>query len=449
MGAKMKRLRHLGTRYWGWLLIVAFLIRLAIAPFFYGFQYDMDTFGSWAQSLVTTSFASFYEVAESPDHLPGDLYLHYLLGSVFEGAGGQDFQGEAYRFVLKVIPSLADVAIALLVWYLLRRLVSEEAARLTAVLYALNPATMFLSAVWGQWDAVSALIMLLGLGILWLCTGKWLLAIPLFAWAVMIKPPLAMLCLIGLLIVVLSSMRRGISLIEVIREQFARTIAAVAIGLITMTLLLAPFDTGLVGILTRWSLAERVGVAIDLYPYTTLGAANIWMIPLGSPDRQSDQDGSLAGLTEQGWGTLLFLVALGYVGWIIVRRWNRLPPVTLTVWAMVVANYAYFLLPTRSHERYLYPAVLLLLVLAGLLRFERQITRLSLSVSLVYFLNLVGVYFSIPGLLNSIFFLSLSFANIALFVLIAAYPLHRREEHVAECASNGQMDGSRLSPGSG
>ena len=418
----------MATRNWLWLLVAGMLVRLAIAPFFYGFQYDMDTFGSWARTLVTEPFRAFYAVAESPDHLPGDLYLHYLLGSLFELAGGQNFHGEAYRFLLKVIPALADLLIALLIWYLLRRLVTETIARLAAVGYMLNPATIFLTAVWGQWDAVSGLIMLVGLGVLWLRPDRWVLAIPLFAWCVMIKPPLALLCLIGLLVMLLGEMRKGGPLSTVIQRQLANILVAAIVGLGVMALLLAPFDTGLTGTWSRWSLADRVGVAVDLYPYTTLGAANIWMIPLGSPDRQSDQDGTLAGLTEQGWGTLLFLGALIYVGFVLIRRQRSLSPVPLVVWAMVVANYAYFLFPTRSHERYMYPAVLLLVVLAGLLRLDSRVLRLTVAVSVVYALNLVGVYFNVPGILEPALFLTLSVANILLFAIVTTLPFWLRGE---------------------
>jgi hypothetical protein len=404
------------------LLGLALLVRLAVAPFAYGFQYDMDTFGSWAQALVGHPFDEFYAVAPSPDHLPGDLYLHFGLASGFQAFGGENFHGEAYRYLLKVVPAMADILVAVLIWAFVRRRVNEESARAGALLYAMNPATIFLSSIWGQWDVVSGLIMLAGLIIVWAFPSRWLFAIPLLAWAVVIKPPLALLCVLGLLPLLLRDLRRGTSVLGVLRERLVSLLAAVVIGIGTVIALILPFDTGLPGMGTRWSLLERLDVAVELYPFTTLGAANIWMIPLGTPDRKSDVAEAFLGLSAQGWGNFLFLAALLFVGIVLVTRWRTITPFKLVTWAMVLANYAYFLLPTRSHERYMFPAVMLLILLAALCGIERRVTWLAVAVSATYFLNLLGVYGVFPGMLAPMMFVTLSLMNIALFVLVATFP---------------------------
>jgi hypothetical protein len=229
------------------LLGLALLIRLVVAPFAYGFQYDMDTFGSWAQTLVDHPFDEFYAVAPSPDHLPGDLYLHYGLASAFQAFGGENFHGDAYRYLLKVIPAIADILVAILIWAFVRRRVNEDSARAGALLYALNPATIFLSSIWGQWDVVSGLIMLAGLITVWVFPSRWLLAIPLLAWAVVIKPPLALLCVLGLLPLLLRDVRRGAPVLMALRERLVSLLAAVVIGIGTIVALILPFDTGLPG----------------------------------------------------------------------------------------------------------------------------------------------------------------------------------------------------------
>jgi hypothetical protein len=287
----------------------------------------------------------------------------------------------------------------------------------------LNPATIFLSSVWGQWDVVSGLIMLIGLMIVWAFPSRWLLGIPLLAWVVLIKPPLALLCVIGLLPLVLGELRRGVSLLVVLRERLVSCSAAGVIGIATIVALIVPFDTGLPGMDLRWSLLERIDVAIELYPFTTLGAANIWMIPLGTPDRQSDVAGQFLGVTAQGWGNLLFLAAVLFIGILLVTRWRSIAPVRMVTWAMVTANYAYFLLPTRSHERYMFPAVMLAIFLAALCGMERRVTWLAVGVSMTYFLNLAGVYRAFPGVLAPVLFVTLSFLNVALFLVIATFPL--------------------------
>lgn len=426
----MVEIRRWARRNWATLLAAGLVLRLLLASTAYGFQYDMDTFGRWAQTLVQHPFSLFYERADSPDHLPGDLYLHFCLASLFDALGGENFLGGGYRYLLKAVPAVADILLAVMIWSIARRWVSEEDAREAALLYALNPATIFLSAIWGQWDVISGLIMLAGLAIAWTWPNRWLWAIPLLAWAVMIKPPLALLCLIGIGALVLADLRRGRPVAHIVRSRMTSVGAALVIGLGTITLLILPFDTGLPGMGMRWSLLERVNVAVELYPFTTLGAANIWMLPLGSPDRVSDRDGTFLGVTAQSWGSLVFVLALCYIVVTIGMRWRRLKPLPLVTWAMVAANYAYFLLPTRSHERYLYPAVMLLILLAALCWMDGRVVQLSVSVSMVYFLNLVGVYWNPPGILAPILFVTASVANIALFALVAAFPYwwDRQEE---------------------
>jgi hypothetical protein len=410
------------VRNWLWLLCAGLGLRLALAPNFYGFGYDMDTFGQWAEALVAYPWSEFYAVAPAPDHLPGDLYLHALLGEAFLAGGGENFLGDAYRLLLKIVPAFADIAIALVMWLAVRRVAGERFGRLTALAYAWNPGAIFLSAVWGQWDAVSGLILLLAFVVVWRWPARWVAAVPLMAWAVLIKPPLALLCLLGLLFVPLRDLWRGAPLAAVARGLALPVGSALVAGVGTIIVLLAPFDTGVPGMEMRWTLQERVETAVEMYPHTTLGAANIWMIPLGSPDRVSDRDPLIAGLSAQQVGTFLLAAALLWVGWTIVRRWREMTPMTLTVWAMATANYAYFLLPTRAHERYLYPAVMLLVVLWGIEKGRRRLTRLVAGISLAYVLNLLGVYAPVGGAFEVAWFVAVSVANVALFLLLATYP---------------------------
>lgn len=418
----MHSLRKWVLANWILMLAAALSVRLLLAPFFFGFGYDMMTFGQWGRTMLDHPLSQFYAIAPAPDHLPGDLYLHGFLAWVFETFVGENLEGGAYRFLLKAVPSLADIGVAILIWLIIRRVANEERARLAALFYAWNPATIFLSAVWGQWDVVSGLIMLLGLSLVWLRPSRWLFAIPILAWCVLIKPPMAMLCVIGLVMLPLTDLRRGLSLMEVVRARFLGGVAAAVLGLGTILLLILPFDVGFPGMGRRWSIIERLNVAIDLYPNTTLGAANIWMIPLRSPDRVSDQEVLFLGLSAQTVGNLLFGVALLYTAAVFIRKWNSMLPLTLTVWGMVMANYAYFLLPTRSHERYLFPAVMMIVVLWGCARPRPQLTWLATAVSAAYFFNILGVYLPIGGTGQDLWFLTNAAANLILFLMTASYP---------------------------
>jgi len=201
----------------------------------------------------------------------------------------------------------------------------------------------------------------------------WPLAVPLFTWAVLIKPPLALVAGVFVLFACLRTLQGSPS----VRSGMGRMVTALTVsailGIATTSLIILPFDVGLPGMPTRWMVLERARYALDLYPFTTLQAANIWMIKDAHLYRPSDLDGTLLGLTERTWGSLLLASALAWIAWVVVttrRRVVRVPDtvlfVQLLIWAALATSYAVFMLPTRVHERYFFPVMVLALALAGL-----------------------------------------------------------------------------------
>lgn len=76
--------------------------------------------------------------------------------------GHDHFRSRAFDFPLKTVPTVADVVMGVLLSSLVRTWASEETAMRATQWYLLNPAIVMLAAVWGQWDAVSAAIVLTG-----------------------------------------------------------------------------------------------------------------------------------------------------------------------------------------------------------------------------------------------------------------------------------------------
>lgn len=392
----------------GFAILVGFVLRLAIAPWFHGFQYDMYIYGNWAENLVSRPLGDFYAFAESPDHLPGDLYLHWILGHSFQLFGGENFYGPAYRFVLKAFPSLIDCLLILLAYRFVRDRATQDASLKLVWMLSLAPALVFISAAWGQWDTVSATFFLAGLLLLWNDRARPLAASILFGWALLIKPPLLLLVIPAVV---------GYAWRKWQEQKSPRTLVGSLVGMasvafVTVSALMFPFGMTWLKSWGDISLQGQLEVAAELYPFTTLGAANIWMIPLGRPDRVSDTQ-TFMGVSPQIIGMFLMVLA---VCWIVYRSIkSRLSP-TMLIWAMAAMSYAYFLLPTRSHERYLFPAIILLAILAALTSWRPQITRIFWLASITYFINLVVVYRMPPGIFGTMVFEVLSVANIVAFV---------------------------------
>ncbi|HEU0163516.1 MAG TPA: glycosyltransferase family 39 protein, partial [Thermomicrobiales bacterium] len=174
-------------------LAIGMAVRYAIAPFASGFGYDIQSFVDWARILVNEPFKRFYAEAQSPDHLPGDLWFLWAATHLFQFFGGSNLEGTTFVVVIKSISILGDACIGILIYATVRQLRSERAALVAAALYLLNPASIFMSAVWGQWDSVSVAMVLFALWWFLKADDRWLIGVPFLAWALMIKPQLALL----------------------------------------------------------------------------------------------------------------------------------------------------------------------------------------------------------------------------------------------------------------
>lgn len=194
----------------------------------------------------------------------------------------------------------------------------------------------------------------------------WPVAVPLLTWAVLIKPPLALVAGLLVLYACVRTFLEAPTVGGAIGRTAIAIVLATVLGIATALLIILPFGVGLPGMATRWSVLERARYALDLYPFTTLQAANIWMIKDAHLYRPSDLDGTLLGLSERAWGSLLLATALAWIAGVVVRQWRRAPETTLALWAALATSYAIFMLPTRVHERYFFPVMVLALALAGL-----------------------------------------------------------------------------------
>jgi hypothetical protein len=413
------------------LLVTGLVLRLAIAPFPGGFGYDVATFQSWAQTLSDYPVANFYAHAEAADHLPGDLWVMKALQASFESLGGENLSGGVFAWLLKVVPAVCDVAVALLVFAIARRFTSAESGIKVATWYYLNPAVLFVTAVWGQWDALSLGVLLAGVYLVIRRDWTWVISSPLFVWAVLIKPQLAVPGLIFLSLIVLWLYdSRPVS-----RNQAGRFLlsglASVVLGLLTAVAVLKPFGVDLLWNAGGTStLIERLQEALELYPQTTLGAANAWMIPIGSLERIEDDSPVVLGLSPNQWGTVGLVIALGSVVVTMLRRFGAESRFEAATWAAGAAIFAIFIVPTRVHERYLFPILVFALLFVALRGYERRVSAIYWAISIVFALNLALVYGGFRSVLPEALrfltetagFVGVSIVNVGLFLVFLSLP---------------------------
>jgi hypothetical protein len=120
-----------------------------------GFPNDLGAFQFWGNDIAVHGPIGFYDRTGFIDYPP--VYL-LLLGLVSLLTGGSIGEG------VKVLPILADLALAGVVWVMVLELGgSGRRALIAAAIILFNPITWFNSAIWGQADAVGAIFLLLGL----------------------------------------------------------------------------------------------------------------------------------------------------------------------------------------------------------------------------------------------------------------------------------------------
>lgn len=308
------------------ILGVAFRLLVLSAP---GYANDVAAFVRWAD-LLRTEGTAFYHT-----YHPGtDLYYPPVLTTIL-WALGLLLHGEGLRLAVKALSIPADVGIAVLIARSLRGRPANAGAY-AAALWVLQPAPVVAGPLWGQVDALGTLPLVAA--VISAGAGRWGTAGALVAIAGLVKP------LFGLIAVPVGAAALFASLVG---RRPGPLIRAVGGGAVAAFALCLPFG------LWPWDVARITTDAFNLIPYTSLLAPNLWAIVAGFG--RADDPYLAIGLGLGAVGLLLSCIPL----------WRRRDLATLLM-STTFATFALYFLPTRVHERYLFPAFALLLPIAVL-----------------------------------------------------------------------------------
>jgi hypothetical protein len=306
-------------------IVVGVLIRLHYVPVG-GYPGDVRLFIDWGQTVARDGPGAFYRPGYFADYPPAYLYVLGLLAKLWSG--------ETLRLVVKAASIPADVALALSFAALLWHRAGPGRAALASWLWMLAPGAVIAGPYWGQIDAIGTLVML---GALVFAARKhWIAAGALGGLAVVMKFQFGL----ALFVVAVAA------IIEAIRARTWRPLLGAPAAILVVLLIGLPFGQGP---LELWTLLKNAG---QEYPYTSLYAFNIWAI---QPGFWKADDGYVL------WGGILLGAACIAA---VVPLWWRRDVATLLA-AGAITSLAFYFLPTRAHERYLFPAVALLVPFAA------------------------------------------------------------------------------------
>jgi Gpi18-like mannosyltransferase len=267
------------------------------------------------------------------------------------------------NYVVKFIPTLFDLATASLIYVFVRKRLSFKLSLTTTALYAFNPAVIFNTAVWGQFDAVYTFFLVLSLMLALKSKPK--LSAAVFALGVLTKPQaIALAPLIAFLIYKKNGLKN--------------LIFSLLVFALTVFVVILPFD---------WSnpatfLSHIYFGAYSGFKYTSVNAFNIWgLVGFYKPD---------GNLFILGWG--LFGALVVSVLYVLHKRFDASDE-SFIVFCAFMLLFGFFMLPTRIHERYLFPAISMLALTLPFIKKTRPIyavltgTLLLNQAYILYFLN--------------------------------------------------------------
>lgn len=391
------------------LALAGIALRLAFvgAP---GFPTDVATFMAWAERLADLGPARFYEPGYFSDYPPGFLYVLWALGALFDG--------EALRLAVKAISIPFDVAIAVVAARLAWREGGSRAAILAAALWLPAPWVIFAGTYWGQVDAVGTLPFVLAL--VAAGRGRWATAGALGALAALLKPQFGLALILVLAAAAFAFVRRA-----ELRPVARAGVTALVVGLG----LALPFRQG------PAELIALVRSASETYPYTSLYAFNPWSVfaDFWKPDDAYVLTGGA-------------LLALGIMA-AAAPLWSR-RDVAAFLACGACAVFAFYFLPTRAHERYLFPAFALLLPLVAV-RARLLVPYAVLGGAFFATLSFVFAQYQLvrtPGLLEATLFSRLGQIGLALLMTglagLLAWRLARGEATLEPSAAPRDTDAS-------
>jgi hypothetical protein len=291
-----------------------------------GYPGDVALFVDWGERIARLGPGSFYQPGYFADYPPAFLYVLWLLAAILDG--------EALRLAIKAISIPADVAIALICATLVWRQGSPGRAVLAAALWSFAPGAVIAGTYWGQVDAVGTLVALLAL--VATASKRWAIGGALAGLAAVLKFQYGL----ALLVVVTTAA------VEAFRTRSPRPLLAVPVAAAAALAVSLPFGRGP---LELWNLLRTAG---EEYPFTSLYAFNVWAVITGF--WKDDAPYVVIG------GLLLGVVVLAACA----PLWWRRDAATLLA-AGAIASLAFYFLPTRAHDRYLFPAIALLVPFAA------------------------------------------------------------------------------------
>ncbi|WP_425803554.1 hypothetical protein ACHOLT_18205 [Desulfitobacterium sp. Sab5] len=378
------------------ILCIGLLWRISLATWVTGHPYDLSTFLNWANTAANR-FSQFYTGLSTgrsaSDYPPLYIYVLYLIGKAISISWLSP-----YAVLLLKLPSiLADILTGYLIYKLAEKHLTWEKSALLSAFYLFNPAIFINSTVWGQVDSFFTLIIVTA--VILLTEQKIGLAAVFFTAAILMKPQ-------GIIFIPVL----GFELIRQLKQKNWKIVfKAILAAMLTTVILVLPFSIN-GGV--SWILKLYTGT-LGEYPYASVNGFNLYSL-FGLNFVKDTAKGFIFSYHQ--WG-LIFIVLISAFAWFLYIKGKDASYVAATAWLLIAGV---FVLSTRMHERYLFPAVALG-VLAFIYLKDKRFLLLTTGFSLTVYANTHYVLFETLKGINTVPFNSVLFLTSLLNVLVLGY----------------------------
>lgn len=346
-----------------YLILAGFLLRLIFATF-PGFHVDTDTFFAWSVRAFDLGLSQFYSKDVWTNYTPGMIYLFYILGAIRELFSISD---SYFHFVLKIPSILSDLGLSYLIYKVLSKVVSKKMALYGLAFCLFNPVLIFNASIWGAFDGFMTLFLFLS--IYYLSQKKLILSSIFFGISVLVKPQAIAIGPVFLFWLIYTFSQKTIV------SNFLKLAMP---GILTVFILSLPFfpSDPLFGFMNLFIQMAQDYKANSLFAYNLWGIFGFWI----------DDSTALGPLSYRTWG--IFLMAIFWIYFLVLFYKKKISDVyTLATLGFL----AFFFLPTRVHERYLFSAIPFLILISVYLK-NRVLILATVFLSLLHTLNLYYVY---------------------------------------------------------
>lgn len=349
----------------------AFIFKGIMAVQNEGYVSDLNCFRIWSDMIREHGISKFYYIDEGNGYPPGYMFVLWIIALVRQLFGIETYS-DAGLFMIKLVPMLCDLGAGFLIYKIAKNRFSEGVSLVLCLIYILSPAVLIDSSVWGQVDSVFTLMVILTC---YLCMQeKRIWAYFVFCAGALLKFQMIMFAPILIFTIVEQVFLRDFNWKKFFRDL---TGGLAAIG--SMFVFAAPFGLDVV--------VPKYINSLELFEYCSVNAYNFWAL-VGKNWVSQYEKFLFVECEKIGTAAIVLSVLLSAFVFFKMKKDKSKYFVSMAVLISFV-----FLFSVRMHERYLFPA--LVLVLAGFVyRPCKELFLTYIGLSVVQYINVAHVFYT-------------------------------------------------------